>query len=333
MSGGGIDDAQSVRDTVGAAISSIPAVASGRWRVLRFQTRRVLPRMGKRVSILSVTFLDHVSGLSFDDGIVVKHYYGEGAPADHNALITLWGAGFRPPSFHCVSRPYGFSAARRHVVEQFVPGPSLFQLVPSSEGAVAAGSAAMEWLLQLQSSELALQVGRPDCFPGAPLDEGLEQLQPLLSYLRTELNASADPLVPSHGDFHLKNLLRYNGSVVSIDVEKLGMREASFDVGDAIGQLLVMTHFGYGTLARGAEAAAVMWSRYRETGAATAERTALHTARSILRSLTFKYRLAQAAGEVPPVLYPWLHLARLCLETRDPATVCSFVSRLDFYPR
>jgi hypothetical protein len=329
MSGGGIDGALSVRESVGAAISCIPAVASGRWRVLGFQTHRVLPRIGKRVSILSVTFLDEGSRFIFDDGIVVKQYDGVGAPAGHNALLTLWGAGFRPPSFYCVSRPYGFSSARRHVVEQFVPGPSLIKLVPSSGGA-AAGVAAMEWLLQLQSSELPLQQGPPDRFL-RPLDEGMEQLQPLESCLRTELNASADPIVPSHGDFHLKNLLRHNDSIVSIDVDKLGMREASFDVGDAIGQLLVMSHFGYGTLARGVEVAAAMWSRYRESGVATAERTALHTARSILRSLIFKYRLAQAAGEEPPVLDPWLHLARHFVEARDPAVVCSSVSQLNLY--
>jgi Phosphotransferase enzyme family len=333
MSGGEIDLALSGRDSVDDAISCIPAVASGRWRLLGVRFRRVLSRIGKRVSILSVTFLDEGSGLVIDDVIVVKEYDGEGAPGAHDALITLWRAGFRSPSFHRVPRPYGFSAGGRQVVEQFVPGPSLIQLVRRSNGAALAGVWAMEWLLQLQSTELVLQRDGPDPSLAASVGQGMEQLQPVVSCLRTELTASADPMVPSHGDFHLKNLLRHKGSIVSIDVDKLGTREASFDVGDAIGQLIVMSHFGHGTLARGVEAAAAMWNRYRESGVATAERIVLHAARSIIKSLVFKYRLAQAAGEAPPVLHPWIAIARHCLEARDPEELWSFVSRVDFYRR
>jgi hypothetical protein len=333
MTGGGIDYAPSARDSVAAAIRCIPAVASGRWKVLGFRTTRVLPRIGKRVSILSVTFLDEGSGVVFDDEIVVKHYDGEEARAGHHAVVTLWNAGFRPRSSYRVPRPYGLNATGRHVVEEFVRGPSLMHVVQSGTGAATAGVAAMEWLLQLQSTELAVKEGTPDRLFRDSLDDGLEQLEPLVTSLRAALDASPDPFVPSHGDFHLKNLLSYGESTVSIDVDKLGTREASFDVGDAIGQLLVMSHFGYGTLSCGVVAADAMWSRYKQGGVATAERTALHTARSILRSLAYKYRLARGAGEPPPVLDPWLRLASHCLEVRDPAGVCSFVSRLDSHRR
>jgi hypothetical protein len=319
--------APSVDEAVASAAYHIPAVASGRCFVVSVSSRGTAVRIKKRVSVLSVTMVDKASGRVFSEDIVVKRYDGPGAPLAHAALTTLWRAGFRPPSRLRVPRPYGMSPARRQVVEQFVAGRPLIDLM--RRGPINAGAAAMTWLLRLQSTELRLHKGGPDRLFALPLRGDENGIASLTMRVGRALATSADPIVPSHGDFHLKNVMVCGDTTVAIDLDKLAAREASFDVGDAMGQLLVMSHFGYGTLATGWRVAAEMWNVYRQVGRATAERTALHVARSILSSLIYKVRLARAAGESPPLLDPWLKLVRHCLVYRDPTSVCALASRLD----
>jgi Ser/Thr protein kinase RdoA (MazF antagonist) len=98
------------------------------------------------------------------------------------------------------------------------------------------------------------------------------------------------PSVPSHGDYHPRNVFLTAGLTTAIDFDTFGMREPAFDVGYAIGQLLIRSCFHTGDFSSGASAALAFWRRYERGGQAPWPRVAVQVARTFLQSLHFELR-------------------------------------------
>jgi aminoglycoside phosphotransferase (APT) family kinase protein len=114
------------------------------------------------------------------------------------------------------------------------------------------------------------------------------RLEQVGTRLRSELQPGDRQLVPSHGDYHPKNVFVAREWVTVIDFDTFGLREAAFDVGYAIGQLVIMSVFRTGDLASGVEAASAFWRRYRKSDLAPWRRVTVHIARTFLQSLHYE---------------------------------------------
>jgi aminoglycoside phosphotransferase (APT) family kinase protein len=136
--------------------------------------------------------------------------------------------------------------------------------------------------------------------------------------LEAELTAAHDPLVASHGDFHPKNVLFDGTSLSIIDLDKLAEREASFDAGDAIGQLLIMAYYQFSSTERGALAARAFWHHYARLTGASPERTTMHIRRAIIQALAFKVALGSRALRPVPRLEDWMSLIVASNDALEP---------------
>ncbi|MDQ4130939.1 MAG: phosphotransferase, partial [Actinomycetota bacterium] len=130
----------------------------------------------------------------------------------------------------------------------------------------------------------------------------------LAASLLDRLGSPREPLVASHGDLHPKNLLIDGEVVTAVDFDTFARREPAFDVGYAIGELLIMSLLRLGDASPGSTAAAAFWFRYRELGGtANPDRVALHVGRTFLQSL--HYELCVLRNSRDELLRRWPELA------------------------
>jgi aminoglycoside phosphotransferase (APT) family kinase protein len=231
--------------------------------------------------------------------LVAKVYGSDRGAHALRALQQLWTAGFRPPSRYRVPCPYGYSPERGTLWQAFAPGTAWADLLWGEPWTLSEASArAAAWLLQLQQAPVQAEARGPDhaaatarrlagelatAFPWQAA-----RLEALAERLIAPLQSEALPLVPSHGDYHPKNIFLTRELATVIDFDTFGLREAAFDVGYATGQLLIMSCFRLGTLAPGAQAALAFWRNYELGGQATWERVAVHVARTFFQSLHYE---------------------------------------------
>ncbi|MGH8964285.1 MAG: phosphotransferase family protein, partial [Actinomycetes bacterium] len=235
---------------------------------------------------------DTVSGQDHLDQVLVKFAEGD-RTAGFDALVKLWRAGFRPPSTFQVPRPYGRSAVDHAIVVGFAQGPLWADLIGGSPSQVSrACELAADLLVHLQRQppgdaaaaprSASGQVGRSDRRPGE-LAEDLSRAFPgcadrvrtLAARLDESLARGQGVLVAAHGDYHPKNVIVTDTTATMIDLDTYGAREPAFDVGYAIGQLLVMSQLRLGRLGPGFAAAERFWSGYSRAGSARWDRVSL----------------------------------------------------------
>jgi aminoglycoside phosphotransferase (APT) family kinase protein len=129
------------------------------------------------------------------------------------------------------------------------------------------------------------------------------------------LRADRSPLVPSHGDFHPKNVLLCDQWVAVIDFDHFGRRVPAFDIGYAIGQLYIMSYLRLGDFASGANASAAFWNRCHLAGRARWSDVAVHVARTFMQSLHYElYVLKTGQTALVPL---WLRMAETFLASDD----------------
>jgi aminoglycoside phosphotransferase (APT) family kinase protein len=148
------------------------------------------------------------------------------------------------------------------------------------------------------------------------------RLEALAARLLPPLGSWDGPLVPSHGDYHPENVFLAPGFTTAIDHDHLGRREAAFDVGYAIAQLLIMSYFRTGRFSAGAHAARAFWRRYAHTGRAIWPRVRVHVARTFLQSLHYELCvLLRNPDNCVEVLDLWPDLVEQWLESDGPTTL------------
>lgn len=295
----------------------VPEIASGEWRLLSTEPPFLSKGWRKRVLVLPVVY--GVNGLVKSEGWIVKLYGKKDGGPGYEAQAWLWKAGFRPPSSFLVPRPYAYSAECRALIQAHVEGLQWADYLTDEPGTLrSASDRSARWLVRLQesgmpgdaheSSEELSALSRIVTELSRVHPAGEARFRALGEELALRLLEEGGPLVPAHGDFHPKNVLlddarntlidldRARNEIIDldgarntvIDFDHAGLREAGFDVGYAIGQLLVISYLRHGTLLPGAEAAAAFWRSYRERGRAPRRRVCIHVARTLFQSLHFE---------------------------------------------
>ena len=312
-------------------VEIIPELFSGAWRLLSYEVLGVHRKFGRCLVFCRISYRDGKDRRTHPAELVAKpyksHKSNRGARA-LRALQLLREVGFQPPSRYLVPRPYGYSSKHNILVQEKISGTQWADFLGSDERDVSVPSEqAADWLVRLQGSTVVVGEDRsedvalprrmareliaayPQCAP----------LEPVAGWLAKSLNSEGASLVLSHGDYHPKNIFLGPGYTAVIDLDHLGQREPAFDVGYAIGQLLIMSYFRMGGFAPGAHAALSFWRRYEHGGAAEWSRVAAHVARTFLQSLHYELCVIKNGRvELIPV---WTHLIEEFLGSKGPETL------------
>ena len=265
--------------------------------------------------------------------IVAKLYGDHTGTRAIASLRQLRQAGFRPPAPHQVPRPYGYSAARKALLQARAPGVVWADVLRHDPSSLAAASAeAASWLIRLQRCPTRTGFeSQPGDLPAvarcaqelmSAFPRHASRLRPLTERLLSRLGSEGTALVPAHGDFHPENVFVAPGTITVIDFDRLGLREPAFDVGYALGQLLAMSYISLGDMAPGARAASDFWQRYEGEGEARWSRVAVHAARGMLQSLYWE--LCALPHSRTELLELWPELIEEWLRSDGPATLERF---------
>lgn len=277
----------------------IPEVRLGKWRLLSFHTKKIQHHHRKRIIKGLMVYQNGEDTATQTAEIIVKVYGSDRGGKALETLKQLWRAGFCSPAKYRVPRPYGYLPQEGALLQATAPGTSWADLMRTDDPFLMTGSARTSaWLLHLQRSGLSGESKGGDgavesvqrwcqelttIFP-----EHAQRLESVSERLVLALQADVIPLVPSHGDYHPMNIFLTPTLTTVIDFDTFALREPAFDVGYAIGQLLIMSYFQIGAFDQGTKAALAFWDRYRTSGQAHWNRVAIQIARTFLQSLHYE---------------------------------------------
>jgi len=277
----------------------LPTVRSKTWRLRSVRLEETLDHPPHRVLFASLVYElpDHC--LPRVIRIVAKVYpTADGGDRSLYALRALWAAGFKSPSRLRVPRPLAYVSTARLLLQARAPGATWSAALQSGRAASATAAArAATWLVRFQRTPVPAERLRGDADAVAArraarellaaFPRALARIRPVLEELADRVGARESPLVPSHGGYHPDNVLLSSRITTVVDFDKFALREAAFDVGYAIGRLLLMSYLQSGSLNLGARAATSFWRAYERAGIASRPRVNLQTARFLLQSLHF----------------------------------------------
>ncbi|HKH12341.1 MAG TPA: phosphotransferase [Rubrobacter sp.] len=308
----------------------IPELGSDEWRLLGWEHERTWRHRGRRFVFGRLHYVGEGGAEATSAEVLVKLYRKDPGDRSLRALRLLWEAGFRSPSPWRVPRPYGRVAQQNLLIQERVGGESWQEHLVLEDGSLAAASAAAaDWLLRLQAvppenANHAPYASGPrsperlarELMAAHPEKEAL--LGPLANRLVGVLREGAEPVL-SHGDYHPDNVRISRGAVTVIDFDNFGRREAAYDVGYAIGQLMIMSYIRSGDFGAGARAAAAFLERYDEGGGAPPERVGAHVSRTFLQSL--HYELVTLKNGRTDLIEPWAEQMDRWLRSRGSETL------------
>jgi len=229
---------------------------------------------------------------------VVKYHPMRSARAGHEVLQMLRAAGFTAPGRHRAPMPLGVAADDHVLLLEMVAGEDWINcLEKRGQRELGAAGSAAGWLARFQEAALegpqetpALDAGRV----GEWFDE-IHAMEPRIAArlgaendrLRSQIDVEHWVPVPSHGDFHPKNVLLGSGFTTVIDYDHFALRESAHDVGYCIGQWLVMSRLRTGRFGPGARQALAFWSAFERYADTPWDRVAVHVARTFVQTLAY----------------------------------------------
>ena len=144
--------------------------------------------------------------------------------------------------------------------------------------------------------------------------ESRPRFHDLAAVLAGRLAGEGGDAVASHGDYHPKNIFVAPMVTTVIDFDTFAQRRPAYDVGYAIGQLLIMSYFRTASFGAGVSAAQAFWARYREEGGpANWSDVSTHVCRTLMQSL--HYELCTLRNGRIGLLELWPRLAQSLLSS------------------
>jgi len=309
---------------------AIPELRSGAWRLRSWRITQVLEHPPNRIVFGTLSYQTRGESRARRREIVAKVYGTDTGPRALAALWQLWTAGFRPPARYRVTQPFGYAADHNILFQARAPGVLWADFLRGDGPSLSVASAqAAAWLIQLQRGAAASEAGswRDDDATDqraarellAAFTQHASGLRPVTETLLGLLHPRGAALVPSHGGYHPMNIFTTRRLTTAIDFDKFGRREAAYDVGYAIGRLLMISYFDLGAFAPGAHAALAFWRRYESEGQAPWSRVAVQVARFLLQSLHFE--LCALGKDRLDLLALWTTLMEEWLASQGPSTL------------
>ena len=278
---------------------------------------------------------------------IVKMNRRHGTRDCYETLSRLWEAGFRPPSPYTVPRPIAYISDEGLLVEEKAPGALLKDILRrEADDATDAMVRAAGWLAALHTSvvdapqrpatlmsagtndtraALVGSLGSVACCLiqrspryGRELAETLpaqaSRITCLAASALEQLESPDQSLsVPSHGDFHPRNIfIAPTGQVTAIDFHTFGRQEAAADVAYLLAQTAILGYFELGSFAATSKARDCFLGAYEDAvSPLPCSRLALYLSMAFLQSLHGELCIAQ--NDQGGIIEPWLDIAERCL--------------------
>ncbi len=251
---------------------------------------------------------------------IVKMHRRDGTRGSYEAMSRLWDAGFRLPSLYTIVRPVAYIADHGLLVQEKAPGKLLLDIILGrGEDAADAVGRAARWLGALHTSRV--QTHPRQARLGSAVTRFGTELAQLLPTQASRIRRFADhaleeldspdqsPLVPSHGDFHPKNVfITEAGRVTAIDFDTFGLQEAAADVAYFLAQTAIMGYFRRGSFAVTVQARDCFLQAYESAASPLPHlRLGLYVGMAFLQSL--HYELCVFRNEKFAIIEPWLEIA------------------------
>src|SRR5262245_42912211 len=257
--------------------------------------------------------------------LIAKVYKSDRGQGHFDALSRLREAGFRPPSPFTVVYPVTYIADRRILLQEKAPGSMLADLIFGGPDSAAFGAMerAAGWLAALHGAEVTAQprlerVRMLVARQGRELMELLPQQAFRMERLAARALAGLEarhvtPLVPSHGDFHPKNVfIAADGRVTVIDFDTFGLQEQAADVAYIMGQTAIMGYRRLGGFAASTQARYRFLQAYLEAAPLlSGQRMACF--RGMVCQQSLHYELCTLRNGRTAIIEPWLTNAERCL--------------------
>jgi len=257
--------------------------------------------------------------------LIGKVYKGDCGQGHFDTLSRLREVGFRPPSPFTVVYPVAYVADRCFLLQEKAPGSLLADLIFGEPDSAAfdAMERAAAWLAALHGAEVTAQprlerVRMLVARQGRELMELLPQQAPRVERLAARALTGLDarhvtPLVPSHGDFHPKNVfITAEGRVTVIDFDTFGLQEQAADVAYILAQTAIMGYRRRGSFAATTRVRHRLLQAYLEAAPMlSGQRLALYLGMVFLQSL--HYELCTLRNGRTAIIEPWLANAERCL--------------------
>ena len=316
----------------------IPELKEQRWQLLSSQVTEAQNHRQKQLVSCQISYRHTAETCTRTANLIIKFYGERGGDIAYNALQQLQLARFKSPSRYRVPHPYGYGQEPTILVQEKVGGQQWIRLLldPHSDSHEAADRAAT-WLIRLQQSSLIMQATETEESRTAKLHTQIHALTTTfpsfaprittIGQLLQQQHASLGnaPLVPSHGDYHAGNVLLTPTTTTVIDFDAFGPRDAAFDVGYCIAQLLSMSYFRTGSLTPGAKAAARFWLAYnRQGGQARWPNVVKHVTATFVQIL--HYTLCAMQAERSDILPWWLAMIEQWLNSQHPSILDHFAN-------
>src|SRR5439155_13818419 len=234
----------------------------------------------------------------------------------YHTLISLRDAGFKPPARITVPEPVACLPERGLVLQEKVTGRHASDLLlENSARASFAAADCGRWLAALHQCEVQVPSISIECEGvsqwatelAEAVPDGAQQLDAIAKGIRQALAYEAARLVPSHGDFHPKNIMiQGTQRVTGIDLDKFGAREAEADIGWFLMRTAAFGFFKTGSFKATEFARRAFITCYEaETGEPIrTDRAGLHMAMAFLKNLHFELVLLKTGRT--EYAQPWL---------------------------
>ncbi len=290
---------------------TMPELRAGTWQLLDCYISEERKQRRKRIVFCVLSYRAEPYPAPNRVDVVVKVYGSDRGEPALQAMRELWRAGFRPPATHRVPQPYGYSRERASLVQARAPGEPWSERLDDD----LAAARASEWLVALHRSDVA--AAAPPVGDATAVRAWTQELlaryprearpvAALTEILLQRLEPGAARRMPSHGDYHPKNVFVAGGSATVVDFDTFALRDPAFDLGYAIGHLLILSHLRRGDLGPGARSGLAFWRRYTSELEVEWTRVAAQVARTLLQAL--HYDLCTLANERIGLLGVWPEL-------------------------
>ena len=255
---------------------------------------------------------------------IVKLHKRDRTYGSYQAMSRLWDAGFRPPSPYTVARSVAYIADSGLLVQEKAPGRLLLDLIlDGGDEATQAIVRSAGWLVALHASSVETHPRQARL--GSAVTRFSTELVELFPKQASRIRRLADraleeldspdqsPLVPSHGDFHPKNVFITDlGRVTAIDFDTFGLQEAAADVAYLLAQTAIMGYFRRGSFAVTVQARDCFLQAYESAASPLPRlRLALYVGMAFLQSL--HYELWVLKNDKRAIMEPWLEIAERCV--------------------
>jgi hypothetical protein len=241
----------------------------------------------------------------------------------YRTLTELRAAGFRPPARLTVPEPLDCIEDQGFILQEKAPGVDAASLILNdAEMSIEAASGAALWLAALHRSAVptwqcitetgALNVEQE---LARVLPDKAEVIHKIISTVQDLLKHQPSTLVPSHGDFHPRNVLIHaKERITVIDIDKFGLAEREYDVASFLVQTAIFDFMCHVDFVRTINARRMFMHVYEgESGYKFVPgRVGAYIALGFLRKLHYELVLLRTGRE--QYVDPWLRAASAALD-------------------